>query len=625
MAITHSFVSGKGDDPDATLVDGTAWDAAHSVSADTVTEAMLSTADNTTKNASASKHGFLAKLSGSSTDYVGGDNACHALPGEAGVFINVTDAAYGATGDGVTDDYDAIILAFDTAVYSGTVVDTTQDTSGGVFNNTTDPLSDITISSHGCVIGDFIKIEDEVMCVTRVDSSSVVHLRRGAAGTTTAAHANGISIYRSAAVGGSTVYFPRGVYLLGSELVVPGNITLQGTGYGHGGVDTTAGSWLKGNIQVTWHEHIRDLRLGADTYRLRAYGQPGTFEDVHFERCEFIGGTTDNNQGVVHLGLTSGGTYPWQTIKNWSFTDCLFQRSLQQGNNVRIDEDTDNGSHVEYICFRGCTFGSSNGAATGSYKFNVEVYQNTAATTRITGFEHIDFYDCIFKLNDQAHLDYSGAVNSADSTEICGGNSVVQGCLFEGCSTDSNAFCLQAEPAHHLTIANNIFWTTRKEWFKSIKAYGAYTGNTIVGNTFDMVTDHSTSVTPSSAVSYITLSNVGDTFSGNTIHLNTVNTVPTFYVTGAKNVVTGNTVIDKSTHTDHGPMVNLSGTSSYSNIFSSNYFECDKSDGATVTESSTPGKNFFFSNVWDVGVADPFSGTSNVIHDHNYDNDGTLL
>ena len=127
MAITHSFVSGKGDDPDATLVDGTAWDAAHTIASDTVTEAMLSTADNTTKDASASKHGFLAKVSGSSGDYVGGDNACHALPGAAGVFFNVKDAAYGAVGDGDgddasptgTEDYEAVLDAVQAAYTAG--------------------------------------------------------------------------------------------------------------------------------------------------------------------------------------------------------------------------------------------------------------------------------------------------------------------------------------------------------------------------------------------------------------------------------------------------------------------------------------------------------------------------
>jgi len=119
MAITHSFVSGKGDDPDATLVDGTAWDAAHTIASDTVTEAQLSTADNTTKNASASKHGFLAKVTGSSSDYVGGDNACHALPSGDAFWFNVKDVTYGATGDGVTNDYTAINSACAAASAAG--------------------------------------------------------------------------------------------------------------------------------------------------------------------------------------------------------------------------------------------------------------------------------------------------------------------------------------------------------------------------------------------------------------------------------------------------------------------------------------------------------------------------
>jgi hypothetical protein len=49
-----------------------------------ITDANLSTSDITTNNASITKHGFLKKLSGNSTDYMAGDGNWTALPGGGG-------------------------------------------------------------------------------------------------------------------------------------------------------------------------------------------------------------------------------------------------------------------------------------------------------------------------------------------------------------------------------------------------------------------------------------------------------------------------------------------------------------------------------------------------------------
>lgn len=50
----------------------------------TITDANLSTSDVTTNNATTTKHGFLKKLSGNSTDYMAGDGNWTALPGGGG-------------------------------------------------------------------------------------------------------------------------------------------------------------------------------------------------------------------------------------------------------------------------------------------------------------------------------------------------------------------------------------------------------------------------------------------------------------------------------------------------------------------------------------------------------------
>lgn len=69
--------------------------------------------DNTDLNAGAARHGLLAKLSGTGTDYVGGDNACHALPAAGGTFTALDSLVYSPddlTADGAWHDLDLSAL-----------------------------------------------------------------------------------------------------------------------------------------------------------------------------------------------------------------------------------------------------------------------------------------------------------------------------------------------------------------------------------------------------------------------------------------------------------------------------------------------------------------------------------
>jgi len=80
--------------------------------------------------------------------------------------------------------------------------DSSDDTSGGDFNNTTDPLEvelDATAYSNlsgALSVGDLIRIENEIMKVTNV-RSLFVRFARGRCGTTAATHADAQSIYTS--------------------------------------------------------------------------------------------------------------------------------------------------------------------------------------------------------------------------------------------------------------------------------------------------------------------------------------------------------------------------------------------------------------------------------------------
>ena len=94
MAVKHSKVSAVSDGGDTSLVRPSDWNADHTIASNTVTEDQLSIADNTTKNASTSMHGFLPKLPGGTTDFLRADGT-FAAPGGG-----VSDYVSGASGSG---------------------------------------------------------------------------------------------------------------------------------------------------------------------------------------------------------------------------------------------------------------------------------------------------------------------------------------------------------------------------------------------------------------------------------------------------------------------------------------------------------------------------------------------
>jgi hypothetical protein len=87
--------------------------------------------------------------------------------------------------EGMVTTYDAETFA----------TDSMDDTAGGTFNNTTDPITVVAATYPGMptAVGTLIKIENEIL---RVDATGAnLTLSRGALGTTPAAHANGVSIF----------------------------------------------------------------------------------------------------------------------------------------------------------------------------------------------------------------------------------------------------------------------------------------------------------------------------------------------------------------------------------------------------------------------------------------------
>lgn len=77
--------------------------------------------------------------------------------------------------------------------------DSLENTAGGAWNNVTDPLESVTFTGHGRVVGDLVRVNNEIMRVTEVVDANTVSLQRGVSGTTTAVHADAQDIFVSAA------------------------------------------------------------------------------------------------------------------------------------------------------------------------------------------------------------------------------------------------------------------------------------------------------------------------------------------------------------------------------------------------------------------------------------------
>ena len=118
----------------------------------------------------------------------------HPAGGLVGVLEVVDDVVDGETVTIGSDTYQIDIIN----------TDSTDDTAGGNWNNTTDPL---TVDCTGMAIlalgvGDLLRIENEIMKVTGIDPATDEYtFARGRCGTTAAAHADAEDIYISDAPG----------------------------------------------------------------------------------------------------------------------------------------------------------------------------------------------------------------------------------------------------------------------------------------------------------------------------------------------------------------------------------------------------------------------------------------
>lgn len=362
----------------------------------------------------------------------------------------------------------------------------------------------------------------------------------------------------SAAAGavGKTLYVPAGTYLMGTRLAVPRGLVVKGDG---------DASWLKGPLTVGGSDSYESLKIGRAGYACYISGVKG----VTFSKVRFVGG-----------GGSYEGTWPYCNshvitvngdVEDVLFDDCEIERNVGTEdsnhslhyNNVFVYSGVSPGEPaVHDVLFRGTHFGASNGTATGSPRFHVEIYEDSRAATRVHGFRNINFEDCVFEAPESASIDYAGSTLSSDNETPNSGYSHVTGCTFKGNGAGSNpTWCndITAEDgAGYLTITGNIFFRGYLSAFASAKnSYGGH--NTFSNNVIDATNNVFDTGITHLWQGYVHLHSDYNVVTGNTI----TSTGPQPHaidVSGNDNTITGNTltgggIMDDGSRNVTGPNV----------------------------------------------------------------------
>ena len=329
--------------------------------------------------------------------------------------------------------------------------------------------------------------------------------------------------FRRALAGATAVHVPAGVYNLGI-LTVPSGRTVTGVG---------DASWLKGRVDFRSDDQFTDLRIGK-AGRCAVRNVAGA-SDTTFTRVRFRGG---------------GGTYVDANVVKLdshpsfiTFQSCRFERNLGTENsshsrhfdNVYITSGTA-GPVTHDILFKGCRFGISNGKASGCPRMNVEIWSDSSAGTRTTGFYNIDFEGCTFNAPADENIDYSGHSLSSDDYTPASGYSHVTGCTFRGNGKNYrwwNDIVVEGG-AGYVTVTGNTFYrgagsAAYFEW--AVDGHNVFSDNVVDGSNrvFDTGIPHVDN-------NYVRMGSDDNVVANNTI------TAPTGYAILLNGTASGNTI-----------------------------------------------------------------------------------
>ncbi|MFA4964894.1 MAG: glycosyl hydrolase family 28-related protein [Thermoleophilia bacterium] len=427
------------------------------------------------------------------------------------------------------------------------------------------------------------------------------------------------SIAAAAKVPGSTVYFPRGVYLCTSTTRLPDRVNLRGEGMGS--------SWLRGRLEFGSFNRISGLKIG-DAGTCAVTNRPGA-HGTRFSRCRLHGGgSTEGAAGsVLYLGGSQGN------VRNVTFARCAIERTAYAppagvdafaanvGNTITIHEFTHlpGDGHVEGITFRDCRLGAFNGRARGALRMMMEAFCWDGRTGLVYhGWKNLTFDGCTIEASDTTGLDFADRPLTSDPTRHASSGVLITGCTFRGARRHETyghgGLPIVYECPTGIVVRDNTFYASPQEAIG-----GSWVGTSttapallIQGNTFDM-TRSPVGLEHESGQPCLSLVGYGSRVLGNTFRYNTGWGVLIKSGGGSLatvgNVVRGNTFLDSRT-SDGEPTIKLAddlGRGCHDNRIVGNTI---RNRGAgrrgVIYQSSGTGTNYATDNSIDCGASLPF-------------------
>lgn len=100
---------------------------------------------------------------------------------------------------------ETVVIGGSTFRVAAVATDSTKTCANGELNNTNPTCELFTMTAHGLIAGDLIRVQNEIMMVSLKLNANQVKLLRGVSGTTIATHADGQSIFTESSPGSGSI------------------------------------------------------------------------------------------------------------------------------------------------------------------------------------------------------------------------------------------------------------------------------------------------------------------------------------------------------------------------------------------------------------------------------------
>jgi len=224
-------------------------------------------------------------------------------------------------------DGETVTVGSDVYQFEQMDTDSTDDTAGGDFNNTTNPLTVVGFTTNypnvSAVVGKLIRIQSEILRIT-AEVAGDVTFQRGASGTTNATHADALDVFHVAnALTGTIMTGVNGVTPILFTPAIAADINTVGTANVRASSPTVGGTetLLVANADAPGGNLIGSAAAVATTETLLGGNNVWSDADTSLGRAAAARRTSFMQVVVDTVDVTAGGiavVFPF-TVSNFVF------------------------------------------------------------------------------------------------------------------------------------------------------------------------------------------------------------------------------------------------------------------------------------------------------------------